>query len=233
MTTLFSKTVIGAAIVLASYAGVALAGDAKNSGFLKDYSLLQQAQDAAGNSVERYVNPKLSAGSYSKIMIDPVVYFPEPKPTDKVDAATLAQIKSYLTETLNQKVGAKGALADAPGPGVIRMRVAITAVAAQKPGLKPYELVPIGFLISRMKTPTLDAVVNVEVELLDSVTGELLGEVVKQGTGNQLATTPDAKLTFAEVQPVLDIWSTQAADFAASGFAVNTGSDSAAGSLGQ
>jgi Protein of unknown function (DUF3313) len=233
MTKIFNKAIAGATILIAAYASVALAGDSKNSGFLKDYSLLQQAQDAAGNQVQRYSNPKLSAGGYSKIMIDPVVYYPEPQPSDKVDAETLEQIKGYLIQTLNQKVGAKAALVDGPGPGVVRMRAAITAVAAQKPGLKPYELIPIGFLVSRLKTPVLDAVVNVEVELVDSVSGELLGEVVKQGTGNQLGAAADSKLTFAEVQPVLDAWSTQAADFAASGFAVNTGSDSAAGSMGQ
>ena len=235
MNKLFSNafSFVGATILLASYATATLAEDSKNSGFLKDYSLLKQEQDSASSPVQRYINPKLSSGSYKKIIIDPVVYFPEAQPSEKVDAETLAEIKSYLTDTLRQKVGDQIPLVDQPGPGVVQMRTAITGVAAQKQGLKPYELVPIGFLISRMKTAKLDSAVNVEVELLDSVSGELLGEVVKQGVGDAVDAAADAKLTFSDVQPVLDRWSIQAADFAKSGFVVDTGGATAADILGQ
>jgi hypothetical protein len=226
MGKLFNKGLSGAcvAIFLASSAAVAVADEQKNSGFLKDYSLLQQQQDSAGAPVQRYINPKLASGTYKKILIEPVVYYPEAQPSEKVDAATLAQIKSYLTEQLRQRVGGKIPVVDEPAADVVRMRVAIAGVAAQKPGLKPYELVPIGFLVSRMKTQKLDSVVNVEAELRDSVSGELLGEVVKQGVGNQVDASPDAKLNFSDVQPILDGWATQAADFAAAGFTVGSGS---------
>ena len=219
-----SRKIVAVAFFLAVWAAIAVADDQKNSGFLKDYSQLQQQQDSAGNPVQRYINSKLSSGTYKKILIEPVVYYPEAKPSDKVDAATLDQIKSYLTEQLVKLIGGKVPVVDAPAADVVRMRVAITGVAAQKPGLKPYELVPIGFLVSRLKTQQLDSVVNVEAELLDSVSGELLGEVVKQGTGTQINATPDSKLTFADVQAVLDGWATQAAQFAAAGFTVSSGS---------
>jgi hypothetical protein len=211
------------AIFLASCAVVAVADEQKNSGFLKDYTLLQQQQDSAGAPVQRYINPKLSAGSYKKIMIEPVIYYPEPQPSEKVDAATLEQVRNYLTDQLRQRIGSKIPVVDQPAADVVRMRVAITGVAAEKPGLKAYELVPIGFLVSRMKTQKLDSVVNVEAELLDGASGELLGEVVKQGTGTQVDATPDAKLKFSDVQPVLDGWATQASDFVASGFSVGGG----------
>jgi hypothetical protein len=91
----------------------------------------------------------------------------------------------------------------------VRIRIAISGVAAQGEGLKPYQYVPIAFLASmaaRTATGTPQrAFIVVESEGTDSVTGELLGMRVRVGTGERLARdTGQQVITLDTVKPLLD-----------------------------
>jgi hypothetical protein len=92
---------------------------------------------------------------------------------------------------------------------VLRLRAAFTSVAAQGEGLKPYQYVPMAFvatmaLRSATGTPQ-EAYVVIEVEGTDSVTGELLGQRVRVGTGERLAKVADQKvITLDTIKPLLD-----------------------------
>jgi len=195
------------------FATVAFA-ESENSGFLGDYSALSEAQDTAGDKVMRYVNPKFTSAEYQAVIIDPVQYYPAPKPTDQVTTSTLTEISNYVNKGLNEKLGSKVTLALEPALGVARMRTAITAVAANSAGLKPRDLVPIGFLISSVKGRGKEVVIQIEVEMVDSVTGELLGASVRKGVGAKLA-SKDAKLSLKDVQPLLDKWIDTGSSFVA------------------
>jgi uncharacterized lipoprotein YmbA len=102
------------------------------SGFLKDYSQLKEEKDAAGAPVMRHISPKLSSGAYRQIMIDRVEFYPVPQPNANVDAATLEQIRAYLDRELRKKIGERVPVVNQPGPGVIRMRAAITGAKDEK-----------------------------------------------------------------------------------------------------
>lgn len=207
------KLVISALLLTNSLATVAFA-ESENSGFLGDYSALSEVTDTAGDKVMRYVNPKFTAADYQAVIIDPTQYYPAPKPTDQVTTSTLTEISNYVDKGLQEKLGGKLTLATEPGPGIARVRPAITAVAANTPGLKPYEIVPIGFLISSVKGRGKEAVVQIEVEVVDSVTGELLGASVRKGSGAKLA-NKDAKLSLKDLQPLLDKWIDTGSSFVA------------------
>lgn len=195
---------IGAILASVALASATYAQD-KESGFLGDYSALAQVKDKAGETVMRYVSPKFKPGAYQKVMIDPTSYYPAPKPTDQVTASTLTEISAYVDKGLREKIGAKVPLASEPGPGVLRMRPAITAVVPQTPGLKPYQVIPIAFIISSAKGRGKEAAINVEVDVVDSVTGERMGAAVRKGVGAKLA-SDKAPLTLKDVQPLLDKW---------------------------
>jgi len=120
----------------------------KHSGFLKDYSQLKQEKDAAGDPVLRYVSPQLSSRQYRQIMIDPVEYYPPPQPNETVDSATLNEIRAYLDKELRRKIGERVPVVDKPGPSVLRMRAAITAVGGERATLAVYEYLPIGLAIA-------------------------------------------------------------------------------------
>ena len=101
-------------------------------------------------------------------------------------------------------------MVDRAGPGVLRFRSAISAVAAQPSRLKPYEYGPIGF-IARVTERTVagappEALLVIEVEGTDSLTGELLGQRVRVGTGERLIKVVEGRkvVTLERVIPLLD-----------------------------
>jgi hypothetical protein len=178
----------------------------EHSGFLGDYSKLAKEKDANGDEVLRYVNPKVKPGSYQKVLIDATQFYPAPKPTSQVGDQALTDIRNYMDKALREGIGGKLPLASEPGPGVVRIRPAITAVDAKNQGLKPYELLPVGFIISRgIVGKAKEATIELEVEVVDSVTGERLGAVVRKGVGAKIE-DKDGQLSLPHIRPVLDKW---------------------------
>lgn len=177
---------------------------AQDSGFLADYSMLKDAKDASGDKVKRYVSPKFKPGAYQAVIIDPTQYYPAPEPTEQVSAHTLIDISNYVDRGIHDALAAKMTVVSQPGPGVLRIRPAITAVAGKKTARKAYQYIPIAFVISAA-TRGDSANLGVEVAVEDSVTGERLAALVRSGVGAQLS-GKDAKLSLTDVQPLLDKW---------------------------
>ncbi len=175
------------------------------SGFLGDYKKLAEEKDTAGETVFRYINPKISAGGYDSLLIDATQFYPAPKPSEQVSEGTLNDIRNYVDKGLREKLGEKLTLATEAGPGVLRIRPAITAVAAQTQGLKPYQLIPIGFLISSAKGRGKEAAIQMEVDVVDSVSGERMGASLRRGIGAKLE-KKDSQLTLDHLRPTLDNW---------------------------
>ncbi len=204
------------AVLLAMILGACASGTSGTSdvtggsGFLRDYSSLQESQDAHGKTIRAWVSPKLTPANYDAILLDPLIFYPEPQPSEQVSAATLKQVLAYSNDTLKRSVSQKFKVVDRAGPGVLRMRAAFTGVAAEGEGLKPYQYVPIAFVATMAKRaatggPPQRAFIVVEVEGTDSVTGELLGQRVRVGTGEQLAKVGDQNvMTLDTLKPLLD-----------------------------
>lgn len=206
-------TCIAIASVVAAIAGCATS-TGEHSGFLKDYSQLSPGKDATGEPVMRYVSPKLTPGAYKKVLIEPVQFHPTPQASEDVDASTLTAIRNYVDQGLREKMGAKMPLATAPGPEVIRLRPAITAVATEATDLKPYQYIPVAFLVSTAMGRSKQAAIQMEFEAVDSMTSERLGAAVRKGTGATLEGNEN-KLTLEQVRPLLDRWIETGSSFAA------------------
>jgi hypothetical protein len=187
---------------------------AQESGFLGDYSDLSEVTDAAGAKVKRYVNPKFKPGAYQALMIDPIQYYPAPKPTDQVSASTLTDISRYVDKGLREQIGAKVKLVSEPGPGVLRMKPAITAVVPKSESLKAYQYIPIAFLVTEVKGRDKEASMQIEVDLVDSLSGERMGAAMRSGVGEKLP-NKDASLTLTDVMPLLNKWIETGASFLA------------------
>jgi len=200
----------GAAWVVAmAHAGAAFAADA-DSGFLRDYPSLKEAKDAAGTTIRAWVNPKFTPATYNAILLDPIVFYPEPKPSERVSAEALKEMLTYSNDVLKKSMGTRFNVVDRAGPGVVRIRIAFSGVAPQGEGLKPYQYIPIA-LVATMAVRAAEggapqrAVIVLETEATDSATGELLGMRVKVGTGERLAKFGGKDpLTLAVVKPLLD-----------------------------
>lgn len=194
------------------------------SGYLEDYSQMEKTKDTMGEEVLRFVSPQLNKQNYQKVLIEPVQYFPEPNPTDNVSAQTLNEIKNYIDQEFKKKVNEKVPVVEQPGPGVVRMRVGLTAVEAEKENLKSYQFIPVALVVTAGHTVVQGrpekAVLYLEAEMSDSVSGKRLAVAVRSGTGEWLnkAKQSGRTVTLDAVKPLLDLWAKAYADFVFNNF---------------
>ena len=184
------------------------------SGFLKDYSKLQLATTPSGTPVMRWVSPDLAKGNYDKVYFeDPVLFLgKDQKPTAQVSKQVMDEIVQYLGSTQKALLQRKLALASGPGPRTLHVRSAITAVRADKEGLKPYEVVPVALVFAAVNTASggRDEIteIYIEGEATDSQTGAPLIQFVRKDNGPELE-NDSVKLTLKDMQPLLDKWTNE------------------------
>ena len=181
----------------------------EGAGFLRDYSRLQTTKDAQGKTIQAWVSPKLTPANYDAILLDPLVFYPEPRPSEQVSAEALQQMLAYSNDAFRRSLSERFRVVDRAGPGVLRIRGACSGVAAQGEGLKPYQYVPIAFVATMATRAAAGApqraFIVTEVEGTDSVTGEVLAQRVRVGTGERLAKVGNQQvITLDTVKPLLD-----------------------------
>jgi hypothetical protein len=177
------------------------------SGFLKDYSQLAVQKDVKGAERRIWVNDKVNWSRYERILVDPVVFHPQPEGTAQVTLGTLFDIRDYLNAGVPKAAAASMPLAAAAGPGVVRLRAAITAVSVDK-SLKAYQILPIALIFTAAKrsagTESYNVKLQLEAEMLDSTSGEVLARVVREAKGIEV--TGDEPVTMKTARPQLDLW---------------------------
>lgn len=95
--------------------------------------------------------------------------------------------------------------------------MAITGVAGEKEGLKPYQIVPIAFVATMayrgVEGTPQEAKLMVESKVADSVSGETLMKGVRVGTGEGLQKNPSGQrvVTLDSVKPIIDRWAKEVA----------------------
>lgn len=197
-------------------ASVAMAGCASKvtqpdeySGFLSDYSQLKEAKSPSGVEVMRWVDPQLDLSRYTAVYIEPTQFYPKPQATTKIPDSTLNGINTYFNQALRRELGKSLPLANGPGPGVMVVRAAITAVSSKTEGLKPYEFVPVALVAAAVSTGTgirdQETTLGTEAQFLDGANGKVLAQVVRKGTGKPLSN--DSQVMKADdVKGVIDGW---------------------------
>jgi hypothetical protein len=139
----------------------------------------------------RWVDPKIDLAKYSRVYIEPTQLYPKPQPTVKIPAATLAGITSYYDQALKREAGKSLPLATSPGPGVLVVRAAITAVSSKTEGLKPYEVIPIALVAAAVSTASgirdQETTLGTEAVFLDGGNNAVIAQVVRKGTGKPLS----------------------------------------------
>ena len=193
-------------LVLACGAGAVCAFE--GSGFISDYSQLKPTLGARGVERQLWVVEGANLGRYQKVMLDPVVYYPEPKSGERVSAEALAAIRVYLDERLRDLFAARLTVVGEPGPDVARIRFAVTAVSSDT-SFKPYQLIPVALLFSAVKHATGNASPSVklmiECEIVDSQTGLPVLRVVRGA--NKIALKDHDSITLEAIRPNVEEWS--------------------------
>jgi hypothetical protein len=129
------------------------------------YPKMTEAKSPSGQKVKRWLEPEVTAANYDALMIDKTALFPEPQGTDQMSVATLKEIAAYMDEALKRELSDVVTLADKPGPRTLKLRVAITAAAGKDMGLKPYQYLPVAFVLTAGQT-TKKATLAIEYEVV-------------------------------------------------------------------
>jgi len=192
MSTVSGWMTMCSLMVMASLVGCSGAPKAAHSGFLKDYSQLRPSEKFDGAYF--WESPKLK--DYHTFMVSPVVvYFAPSAQGIGIDPGKLKQLTDCATLELMKVIAKRNRLVHNPGPGVARVRAAITdiktttAVANIHPGTK---MAGVGLGGAAF-----------EGEVVDSVTGERLAAIYDSKAGSRLGVTAGLQ-ELGHAQQVID-----------------------------
>jgi len=184
------------------------------SGYLSDYSKLEQTDTASGGVTLRWVSNKIAADGYHSVILDKTILYPAPKPTEQVSDTLLRQFSWTVDKALKNAVQGSFKVVEQPGDGVFHIKPAITGVAHSMEGMKPIEILPIALVLGVGKiaagTRDQDVEVFLEVAVTDSQTGELLAMVVRKGEGEQLE-NDEEQLSIVHLEEMIANWEIDAA----------------------
>ena len=169
-----------------------------HSGFLGDYSQFKPHPDVKGAML--YEHPSRSLKQYNKFIIDPVVvhFAPDAKET-AIDPDKLKELTDYFEEQLVKGLSESGhyQVVSAPGPGVLRLRIAITGIE---------KTTPIANIHPAMKMSGMGlGGAAMEAEAVDSVSGDRVAAVVDAQSGRRLGITAGLK-KYGHAQQVMVGW---------------------------
>lgn len=206
MRTVYKVAVLAGLLALAGCSSKVTKPE-QYSGFLKDYSGLQQTTSATGKPVLRWVDPSFDVSKYDSIVYQPVTYYPVAKPTNQVNQQTLDALLAYTNTKLKAAAAKHKPLVTSPGAHSLIFRGAITGVDSSKKGLQFYEVIPVAMVIAGTQAATghrtMDTHLYFEGELIDAQTNKPVLKVVRQGEGKTV-NNENAPLTLDTLRPVID-----------------------------
>jgi Protein of unknown function (DUF3313) len=181
------------------------------SGFLgSDYSLLQPAtQGSDQQAMLRYINPSASWSSYTQIMVVPVTFWAADD--TKVSAHDQQVLCDYFYVTLVQYLSKNFTIVYGPGPGVLKLSVALTDASAAVPGLRTISVVVPQAralnMIQQVATGTYAFVGSAEgdAKLTDSVSGVLLAAWADKRMGGVSVKNADV-FQWGDAENAMNYW---------------------------
>ena len=135
----------------------------------------------------RYLNPAAQWTQYNKVMIDPVTFWSGS--STRVSPSDQQTLVNYLSQQLHTQLGQKFEIVYQPGPGVMKLDVALVDMSSATPMLRTITMiVPQARVLSSLKylaTGSFPFVggAQAELKITDSVSGQVLGLFVDKRIG--------------------------------------------------
>jgi len=143
-----------------------------NSGFLAHYEQLEVSKDDSDDFI--YQSPDIS--KYHAFIVDEPVFIPGEKSDQGVDVDDMAEIKSAFKDAVIESFSERYRHANAAGPDVMRIKLAITGV--EKP------IYWLNYLAMAVAGPVSNGGASSESEIVDSVTGARLAALCTHTNAN-------------------------------------------------
>lgn len=214
------KTVLGLAVVIlllvtgcATTKQAAVQDQPAICGFLSDICQLLKP-GAPGEAGMRWVDPNAQFTQYNKVMINVVGFFGSD--TARVPPKDQQALTDYFYKALNEELAKKFQVVDQPGPGTVKVQVAILDAEAATPGLRSISMaIPQLRLLSTAaslgtgKFPFAGGA-EAAVKLTDSVTGRVIAAAVdrRMGAGSMRAA---AQWEWGDAENAVKAWAVQVA----------------------
>lgn len=163
----------------------------------------------------RYVNPAAQWTQYKKVLVAPVAFWGGE--ATKVPAADQQALVNYFAQQLKEALGKKFQLVDQPGPGVLKVEVALVDAEAATPVLRSVSMIiPQAHMISNLKylaTGTFPFVgaAQAAAKISDAASGELLAAAEDKRLGGGSFTT-GFQWQWGDAENAITGWSKQLAD---------------------
>jgi hypothetical protein len=168
-----------------------------------------------GQVALRYVNPNVDWTQYKKIMLLPVTFWGGVE--TKISVADQQAMTDFLHEQLSQQLSQKFEMTSTPGPGVIKMQVAITDVKTATPVLRTISMiVPQARAVATLQylaTGSFPFVgsAQAEAKLTDAATGQVLSELVDRKMGSGAVQT-GFQWKWGDAENVMKDWAKKGAE---------------------
>ena len=193
--------------------------EVQDSGFLRNYSQLAPREGYEAQRV--YVNPSADWASFRAVQIDSVTLWGDEE-TAKLSAEDKQMLTDVLYKALHEKLGEKFTIVDQPAPDALRLRAALTGAQGSNIPLRVITSIhPASLLLGKLGSLGSDTAktvgtATVEVEIVDSITGERLAAAVDEraGTSVMFLLAPGRTFTsWGDVKAAADYWSERIRDF--------------------
>lgn len=177
-----------------------------HTGFLTDYAALRPVP--GGSGVMCWRRPDADLKQYDKILIERIhVMLKAGTEGNGVDPTDLKTLVDYFHNALVKAVRAQMQIVDQPGPGVLRMRIALTDLVPTRVDESVLgTAVPYGFVAEAASgvatgrpagsTPYLGET-GIEVQFRDGASGQILGECRDTEIGRKYASDLNGSVTAA------------------------------------
>jgi hypothetical protein len=199
-------------LLLTGCAATQQARDVEQSGFLEDYSKLEKGEE--GRALFVYENPGADFSAYRKVIIDPVTVWralvSDKSKMRNVPEEEQLRLANLFHAAIFEELRANWEVVQEPGPGVLRVRVALTeAGKANAPMNVVSTLLPISRAITevnRVATGTHRYVgsASAEGEVTDAESGEVLLAAMDRRVGGK--TVRGSASSWSDVENALQHW---------------------------
>ncbi|HEB27371.1 MAG TPA: DUF3313 domain-containing protein [Porticoccus sp.] len=169
------------------------------SGYLNDYTKLTKVKD---QEALRWISDEVSSGGYNKVMFDKTVVYPQ-----SISTLFLEDVAAIFDHALRKSFTDGVEVVTQPGPGVLRIKPAITGLTSETEGVKTYEFIPVAAIYNGFKAAmgwrSKVTQVFLEVDVIDSVSGKSVAAGVRKGTNEQLT---QEEVRLSDVRPIVQEW---------------------------
>ena len=178
-------------VVIILMLGITQNALAQDSGFLSDYSQLEDRTDMGVKNLKSYQHPDALTmiGKYQAIMIDqPELIVAADSKVKSMKPDDMVQVADAMRIALSESLTKDYFIVDEPGPKVMLLRVAASNLYPKKAKRGFLAYTPIGAVAHAVKQSNTDDIakkislveLTLEGEMLDSMSGEIIWAFVSQ-----------------------------------------------------